>query len=53
MIEDVLPQNEQTYKIPNNWNWVRLEEVCGGFQYGHTEKATFEKVESRFTRITD
>ncbi|MBR1859764.1 MAG: restriction endonuclease subunit S [Selenomonadaceae bacterium] len=49
----MIPKDEQPYKIPDNWRWIRLKEVCDGFQYGYTEKATFEKIGPNFIRITD
>ena len=33
MIEDILPQNEQPYKIPDNWHWTTWGK-CGKFIAG-------------------
>ena len=49
----LVPKSEWPYKVPENWRWVCLEGICDGFQYGYTEKATFEKIGPHFIRITD
>ncbi len=49
----LVPAEEQPYPIPENWCWVRFDSVVDGFQYGYTEKATYEKVGPHFIRITD
>lgn len=48
-----VPVEEQPYEVPENWRWVTLETVCDRFQYGYTEKATFEQIGPHFIRITD
>lgn len=45
--------DEQPYEVPGNWCWTRLEYVADGFQYGCTEKATYESVGPKYIRITD
>lgn len=49
----LVPEAEQPYQVPENWCWVVMEAICGDFQYGYTEKATFEKIGPHFIRITD
>lgn len=51
--EVLLPVDEQPYKVPENWCWTKMESVCGGFQYGYTEKAVYEKIGPKYIRITD
>ena len=48
-----IPAEEAPYALPDGWKWVRLEQVCLGFQYGYTEKSTFEHIGPHFIRITD
>lgn len=48
-----VPVEEQPYPIPENWCWTRFDSVVDGFQYGYTEKATYDKVGPHFIRITD
>jgi type I restriction enzyme S subunit len=48
-----VPVEEQPYPIPENWCWTRFDSVADGFQYGYTEKATYDKVGPHFIRITD
>ena len=38
------PVEEQPYEVPENWCWKRLKHIEDGFQYGCTEKATYESV---------
>lgn len=49
----LVPVEEQPYPIPENWCWTRFDSVVDGFQYGYTEKATYDKVGPHFIRITD
>ena len=49
----LVPVDEQPYLIPENWCWVYMDTICGGFQYGYTEKASFEPIGPHFIRITD
>lgn len=49
----LVPVEEQSYEVPGNWCWTRFEYVAVGFQYGCTEKATYENVGSKYIRITD
>ena len=49
----LVPDWEWPYKLPKNWCWTTVGTICDGFQYGYTEKATFEKIGSHFIRITD
>ena len=53
-LEDALvPVDKQPYQVPKNWCWTKLEFVASRFQYGYTEKATFEKIGPHFIRISD
>ncbi len=53
-IEDAfVPVEEQPYEVPENWCWVKLESICTGFQYGYTEKTSYEKIGPKYIRITD
>ena len=49
----LVPDWERPYKLPENWCWTTVGTICDGFQYGYTEKATFEKIGPHFIRITD
>lgn len=49
----LVPDWEWPYKLPENWCWTTVGTICDGFQYGYTEKATFEKIGPHFIRITD
>ncbi|MDE7422105.1 MAG: restriction endonuclease subunit S [Lachnospiraceae bacterium] len=49
----LVPVEEQPYEVPGNWCWTRLEHIADGFQYGYTEKATYERVGPKYIRITD
>lgn len=49
----LVPDWEWPYKLPGNWCWTTVGTICDGFQYGYTEKATFEKIGPHFIRITD
>lgn len=49
----LVPDWEWPYKLPKNWCWTTVGTICDGFQYGYTEKATFEKIGPHFIRITD
>lgn len=51
--EALVPEDEHPYEVPENWCWVVLEAVCNGFQYGYTEKASYDKIGPHFIRITD
>ena len=53
LAQALVPEAEQPYKVPENWSWVVMEAICGDFQYGYTEKASFEKIGPHFIRITD
>lgn len=53
LLQALLPEAEQPYKVPDNWCWTRLEFVTKGFQYGYTEKASLEKVGPKYIRISD
>lgn len=53
LAQSLVPEEEWPYRVPDNWCWTRLGTICGEFQYGYTEKATFEKVGPHFIRITD
>ncbi len=53
LVQALVPEAEQPYKVPENWSWVVMEAICGDFQYGYTEKASFEKIGPHFIRITD
>jgi len=47
-----LPYNDQPFDIPENWEWVRLEDVSANIHYGYTASAQ-SVGNSRLLRITD
>lgn len=50
--EMIVPKEEEPYKIPDTWKWVRLREVTENNQYGYTSKSTLEG-KIKYLRITD
>lgn len=50
--EMIVPKEEEPYKIPDSWKWVRLKEVTENNQYGYTSKSNSEG-KIKYLRITD
>ncbi len=48
-----VPAEEQPYRIPDNWCWTRLGNLCTDIQYGYTAKAIFDNNCPKMLRITD
>ena len=52
-VEDmIVPVEEQPYKIPNSWVWVRLGDIIDNIKYGYTASSQ-ENGEVKLLRITD
>ncbi|MED1438187.1 restriction endonuclease subunit S [Aeribacillus composti] len=51
--EALVPEEEQPYKVPENWVWSKLGILLKEVQYGYTEKAILEPKGPRYLRITD
>ena len=52
-IEDmIVPVDEQPYKLPDNWVWVRLGDIIDNIKYGYTASSQ-ENGEVKLLRITD
>ena len=52
-IEDmIVPTEEQPYKLPNSWVWVRLGNIIDNIKYGYTASSQ-ENGEVKLLRITD
>ncbi|WP_339006885.1 restriction endonuclease subunit S [Fusobacterium animalis] len=56
-IEDmIVPVEEQPYKLPNSWVWVRLNNLCevkGGKRIPKGEEFSNEKTKNVYLRVTD
>ncbi|WP_339004059.1 restriction endonuclease subunit S [Fusobacterium polymorphum] len=56
-IEDmIVPVEEQPYKIPDSWVWVRLDNLCevkGGKRIPKGEEFSNEKTKNVYLRVTD
>ncbi len=48
----LVPAEEQPYKVPENWCWVRLGSISTN-QYGYSAKAIYDSNYPRMLRITD
>ena len=48
----LVPVEEQPYKVPDNWCWVRLGSISTN-QYGYSAKAIYDSNYPRMLRITD
>ena len=52
-VEDmIVPVEEQPYKLPNSWVWVRLGNIIDNIKYGYTASSQ-ENGEVKLLRITD
>ena len=52
-IEDmIVPTEEQPYKLPDSWVWVRLGNIIDNIKYGYTASSQ-ENGEVKLLRITD
>uniref|UniRef100_UPI002623F713 restriction endonuclease subunit S n=1 Tax=Fusobacterium sp. TaxID=68766 RepID=UPI002623F713 len=47
-----IEEDEKPFKIPSNWEWVRLEDIILKIKYGFTASA-IDTGEIKFLRITD
>ena len=56
-VEDmIVPVEEQPYKIPDGWVWVRLDNLCevkGGKRIPKGEEFSNEKTKNVYLRVTD
>ena len=56
-VEDmIVPVEEQPYKIPDSWVWVRLDNLCevkGGKRIPKGEEFSNEKTKNVYLRVTD
>ena len=56
-VEDmIVPVEEQAYKIPDSWVWVRLDNLCevkGGKRIPKGEEFSNEKTKNVYLRVTD
>ena len=56
-IEDmIVPLEEQSYKLPDSWVWVRLDNLCevkGGKRIPKGEEFSNEKTKNVYLRVTD
>ena len=48
----IVPVDEQPYKLPDNWVWVRLGDIIDNIKYGYTASSQ-ENGEVKLLRITD
>ncbi len=48
-----VPAEEQPYRVPDNWCWTRLGNLCTDIQYGYTAKAILDNNCPKMLRITD
>ena len=52
-VEDmIVPVDEQPYKLPDSWVWVRLGDIIDNIKYGYTASSQ-ENGEVKLLRITD
>ena len=52
----IVPVDEQPYKLPDNWVWVRLNNLCdvkGGKRIPKGEEFSNEKTKNVYLRVTD
>ncbi|KUL97879.1 restriction endonuclease subunit S [Fusobacterium nucleatum subsp. nucleatum] len=52
----IVPVEEQPYKLPNSWVWVRLNNLCevkGGKRIPKGEEFSNEKTKNVYLRVTD
>ena len=56
-VEDmIVPVDEQPYKLPDSWVWVRLDNLCevkGGKRIPKGEEFSNEKTKNVYLRVTD
>lgn len=45
--------DEQPYKLPQGWEWIRLEDISNNIHYGYTASADHSATGIRMLRITD
>ena len=52
-VEDmIVPVDEQPYKLPDSWVWVRLGDIIDNIKYGYTASSQ-ENGDAKLLRITD
>lgn len=52
LAQALVPEEEQPYKVPENWSWIRLGSLSSN-QYGYTSKAVEDDSLPKMLRITD
>ncbi|WP_256760904.1 restriction endonuclease subunit S [Cohnella sp. WQ 127256] len=54
LLKDALvPEEEQPYKVPENWVWIKLSSCLEKVEYGYTASSTSDQVGPHYLRITD
>lgn len=48
-----ITHEEKPYELPEDWEWVRLGEICKNLNYGYTASATDINTGVKMLRITD
>ncbi|MEK4126947.1 restriction endonuclease subunit S [Anoxybacillus sp. FSL W8-0382] len=51
--KEIVPPNEQPYKVPGNWVWVKLKSCLKNLQYGYTASSSASEEGPKYLRITD
>lgn len=51
--KEIVPPNEQPYKVPENWVWVKLKSCLKNLQYGYTASSSVSEEGPKYLRITD
>jgi type I restriction enzyme, S subunit len=51
--EALVPEEEQPYKAPENWVWVKLKSCLKNLQYGYTASSSTLEEGPKYLRITD
>lgn len=51
--KEIVPPNEQPYKVPENWVWVKLKSCLKNLQYGYTASSSASEEGPKYLRITD
>jgi len=49
----LVPEEDQPYKVPENWVWVKLASCLESLEYGYTASSTTDIVGPHYLRITD
>ncbi|WP_163151113.1 restriction endonuclease subunit S [Anoxybacillus sp. MB8] len=51
--KDIILEEEQPYKVPKNWVWVKLKSCLKNLQYGYTASSSTLEEGPKYLRITD